>query len=110
MNYDDLWTLPVVPNPKYNSKERLTNRAMNTELKKHNSKFFRIQAQFLEDLNDEENDKTYLDCFHDMKDAWEFVTNRMKFKYTIPNNNFLRRFQPIEHYDNNKRRSAKTFK
>lgn len=92
----DLYGLPVVPDPRLDPTKREINRPMAKELKKHNSKFLRIQEIFLEELNDERNDKSYKDCFNDLMEAWGYVASKMTFNYTRLNENYTRQFQPIE--------------
>ena len=94
--YKDLYKLPVVPHPSVKPTNREMRRPLQRELIKLNDIFHKIEIQFFHDIY--MSDLSYEDAYAIMMDEWESAIKRHKFKYTIPNPDYTRRYTPEEKF------------
>lgn len=96
MKYKDLYKLPVVPHPNYKPVNRLKRRNLQLELIRLNRVFWEIEKKFLFDVF--ESEKSYRESFNDFVEAWEHCKRTHKAKYCLVNDNYTRKYTPVERF------------
>lgn len=94
MSYRNLYKLPIVPHPRYAPTNRALRRPLIKEMKKHNEVMANVERLFLLDLFN--SDRSYAECFADLMDSWKHELARLNYKYTVPNEEYTRIYQPSE--------------